>query len=111
MFNGMDEPSRDVVRTILNDWWESEKIEPEALKARVVHLYKKGNTSDFANYRPISLLNTLYKIFTSILRDRIAQGIDASMHSTQYGFRRARSTQQAIHIIRRVLEYLSLIHI
>ena len=70
----------------------------------MVHLYKKGNTSDLANYRPISLLNTMYKIFTVIIQDRLATGIDHRMHATQYGFRKARSTQHAIHIIRRILE-------
>ena len=62
------------------------------------------NTSDLANYRPISLLNTMYKLFAAITQDRLAKGIDQHLHPTQYGFRKARSTQQAIHIIRRVME-------
>ena len=70
----------------------------------MVHIYKKGNTSDLANYRPISLLNTMYKLFAAIIQTRIAEGIDQHMHKTQYGFRKAKSTQQAIHIIRRILE-------
>ena len=70
----------------------------------MVHIYKKGNTSDLSNYRPISLLNTMYKLFASIVQNRLANGIDQHMHGTQYGFRKARSTQQAIHIIRRVME-------
>ena len=88
----------------MNSWWTKEKIDKEALQARVVHLYKKGNTSDMANYRPISLLNTLYKIFASIIQNGLASGIDKHMLNTQYGFRKARSTQHAIHIIRRILE-------
>ena len=104
MFKAMETEAREEVRTILNKWWMDEKIEPEALRARVVHLYKKGNTSDMANYRPISLLNTMYKLFAAIVQTRLANGIDARMHRTQYGFRKARSTQHAIHIIRRILE-------
>ena len=34
----------------------------ERLEANVVLLYKKGPTQDPVNYRPIALLNTLYKI-------------------------------------------------
>ena len=67
----------------------------------MVHIYKKGNTSDMANYRPISLLNTMYKLFAVIVQRRLADGIDDKLHKTQYGFRQARSTQHAIHIIRR----------
>ena len=44
------------------------------------------------------------RLFAAIVQDRLATGIDKHMHGTQYGFRKARSTQQAIHIIRRILE-------
>ena len=39
--------------------------------ARTVPIYKKGDTSDFSNFRPISLLPTMYKIFSGILSQRI----------------------------------------
>ena len=60
MFKAMEEDARKEVLRILNNWWQEEKIDNEALRARVVHIYKKGNTNDLSNYRPISLLNTMY---------------------------------------------------
>ena len=104
LFKAMDIENTKTLTDTLNIWWNQEEIELEALQARVVHIYKKGCTSDLANYRPISLLNTMYKIFASIIQKRLADGIDAKMMRTQYGFRKARSTQHAIHIIRRILE-------
>ena len=104
MFKAMGEPLRGEILCMLNQWWGVEKIDEEALRARAVHLYKKGNTSDLANYRPISLLNTAYKLFAAITQERIAIGVDTHMHTTQYGFRKARSTQHAIHLIRRAME-------
>ena len=80
------------------------RITPEALRARVVHIYKEGNTSDLANYRPISLLNAMYKIMASIVQKRVSEGIDKYMLKAQYGFRKARSTRHAIHQIRKILE-------
>ena len=104
MFKAMDKENRTMVLEILNKWWEGEEIEKEALRARVVHIYKKGNTSDLANYRPISLLNAMYKLLAAITHERLSTGIDKKLHKTQYGFRKAKSTQQAIHIVRRILE-------
>lgn len=37
----------------------------------VLLLYKKGDPNDVGKYRSISLLSTLYKIFTSVLLSRI----------------------------------------
>ena len=39
--------------------------------ARTVPIYKKGDTSDFSNFRPISLLPTMYKIFSGIVSQRL----------------------------------------
>ena len=39
--------------------------------SRTVPCHKKGDTSDYSNFRPISLLPTIYKIFSSILCRRL----------------------------------------
>ena len=46
--------------------------------AELVTLYKKGNVEDPANYRPIALLNTIYKLYASIMQVRLAHGLDES---------------------------------
>ncbi len=63
----------------------------------VVSIYKKGNTQDISNHRPISLLTCAYKIFASILQSRLSLTIDPHLSTTQYGFRPARSTQQPLY--------------
>ena len=58
-------------------------MDAEMLKARVVLIYKKGDTNNFDNYRPISLLNSLYKMFAAILQRRIASVLDNDLQDTQ----------------------------
>ena len=42
LFKSMGNEAREAIRGILNGWWRSNKIDKEALQAKVVHLYKKG---------------------------------------------------------------------
>ena len=72
-------------------------------QAQVVGIFKKGSSSDPANYRPISLLQTCYKlIYARILAARLSAGLDPFLRENQYGFRHGRSTNEAIFLIRRL---------
>ena len=75
----------------------------ELTQAEVFSLYKKGKTSSLENYRPISLLNTIYKIYAALILARLQDGLDPYLHATQYGFRKHKGTADAIHIIRKIL--------
>ena len=39
--------------------------------ARTIPIHKKGPTEDYGNFRPISLLSTLYKLFSSSIASRL----------------------------------------
>ena len=75
-------------------------------KAVVVAIFKKGDRLDPSNYRPISLLDTCYKLYARVLQRRIADAVDDSIRKTQYGFRKGRSTVNALFILRRLLEWV-----
>src|SRR6266540_3764852 len=49
-------------------------------------LYKKNNKADIANYRPISLLNTDYKLMTKALSLKLAVAAPKIIHQDQAGF-------------------------
>ena len=44
--------------------------------AIIILLYKKGDKERVENYRPISLLSVLYKMFTKVILNRIEQDLD-----------------------------------
>ena len=100
----VDEEGIDELRKCIQVWWETEKIPDDFLKARVVLIFKKGNSADISNYRPISLLNTITKLFAAILKKRIEAGTENLMNKTQFGFRKNESTSHAILFIRRIID-------
>ena len=98
----LDAGNKQALLSVLNDWWTSETVPAELLHAQVVSIFKKGDTQNVANYRPISLLNTIYKVYAQIVRSRIADVIDPHISKMQFGFRKNRSTVDALYIARRV---------
>jgi hypothetical protein len=58
--------------------------------------HKKGNKSDYSNYRGISLLSNSYKIVSNILLSTLSPYIDEIIGDHQYGFRRNRSTTDQV---------------
>jgi hypothetical protein len=71
---------------------------PERLKfSEIKPLYKKGNVSDFSNYRPISLLPSFSKIIEKLIYNRLYHYLDQHklFAKEQNGFRQNASTETA----------------
>ena len=74
-------------------------IYPDALKiGRVTPAFKSGEVTKMNNYRPISNLLTINKIFELLTYKRMNEFIDRFhiLSNLQYGFRKAKNTTQAI---------------
>ena len=104
LFKALPTEALQVITDHLNDWIETGTLDAEQLQARVASLFKKGDYKSAENYRPISLLNTIYKIKARVVKDILEDGIDGELQPTQYAFRKARSTLQPIHCIRRLMD-------
>ena len=73
-------------------------IFPSKLKiAKVIPIYKKSDRDSFNNYRPISLLPSISKVFESVIYKQIYAHLEKFKILTekQYGFRKKRSTELA----------------
>lgn len=76
---------------------------PEDLKlARVVPVHKGGNINELSNYRPISVLPVLSKIFEGIINSRIADFLHKYnvIVDSQYGFTKNKTTEQALLVVK-----------
>ena len=79
---------------------------PDVLKnASIIPLYKEGDRSDSTNYRPISLLPLLGKLFEKIIKKRFIKFLDKYNLITphQFGFRKGYSTELAVAEIQNML--------
>ena len=66
-------------------------IFPESFKiSKITPLYKKGDHSLLTNYRPISLLPTISKVFERIIYDQMYEYLNENnlLAKEQYGFRK-----------------------
>ena len=85
-------------------------IFPDKLKvAKVIPLYKKGDNHLLDNYRPISLLSTVSKIFEKTVFNQVYNYFrdHKLFYESQYGFRKGHSTElAAIELIDRLSNYL-----
>ena len=74
-------------------------INPDDLKiAKVVPIYKSGDTTKCTNYRPISVLSIINNIFEKILYKRLYDYLEKFeiLYQNQYGFRKGHSTMHVL---------------
>ena len=74
-------------------------IFPDFIKiAKVVPIYKKEDEHIFDNYRPISILPSISKIFEKVTHVQLCEYfvINKLLYAHQYGFREGHSTEYAI---------------
>ena len=72
----------------------------------IVLIYKKKDPTEIRNYRPITLLNSDYKIRTTILADRLKNICEAAISKQQKGFVSGRQMTDLIHQVYLIQEYV-----
>ena len=67
--------------------------------ANVTPVHKKGNRSEKDNYRPVSVLPYLSKVFEGCIYNQIAQFFDKIFSKHQCGFRKGHSAQHSLIVL------------
>ena len=69
----------------------------------IVPIYKKGDKKDCHNYRGITLLSVVFKVYEQIIEHKLRKIIEPTLEETQSGFRRGRSTQDHVFTIKNII--------
>lgn len=93
------------LQLMFEEIWKTEKI-PEDWKVALIHpLHKKGDKQNVNNYRGISLLPVGYKIFSTILLNKVEATLDGHLGEYQSGFRKGRSCSEQIFNLKSIIRH------
>lgn len=93
-------PLTDLFNLVLS----KKEIPKQWTNSHIVLLYKKGDAKMISNYRPISLMSSLYKVFSTTLLRRLTKIIDENQPVEQAGFVKNFSTVDHIHTLKIIIE-------
>lgn len=97
----------DEMFSICNQAWIEEIVPEEWTKSVIVTLPKKGDLGICSNYRTLSLINHMCKVYLLIILERLKTAVEPYMAEEQAGFRSDRSTVQQILTLRLIEEKIT----
>ena len=83
---------------------ESSTVPSDWNEGSIVLLHKKGDIKDINNYRPISLLCHIGKLFSKIILSRLEETLDFNQSREQAGFRKGFSTTDHLQVLTQLME-------
>jgi hypothetical protein len=104
MYKCGGQPMREQLGKLFNYLKELELTPANWSRATAVQLYKKGDPADPNNYRGISLISCLGKIYTSLWARRLTKYMESRITENQGGFRPRRSTEDQALLLREILQ-------
>ena len=90
------------LRLLFSRCWKAGQVPREWREGMVVPIYKKGDPLECSNYRGITLLSVVGKVFASVLRERVTRIVGLQVE--QAGFQEGRSCMEQVWVLQRVLE-------
>ena len=103
------------IHSLMVNIWSALDVPNDWHDAQIVPIPKKGNLHSCDNWRGISLLDVVGKIFACLILDRLEPLAEEVLPESQYGFRKGRSCVDMIftsrQLIEKTIEHQSDLHI
>eukprot|EP00899_Mesostigma_viride_P021876 jgi/Mesvir1/29690/Mv25408-RA.1 len=84
--------------------WQHGQITGQWAETALILLFKKGDKTQWKNYRPIRLLTVAYKIISKIIQQRLYSVLDCLIGPEQVGFRANLHINDSITLIMDIVE-------
>ena len=100
----VDEAGVSIYFKLFEDIWYQEQVPEDWRRVVIVPIFKKKDTTEYDNYRGLSLLYNSKKIFASVLLQNIKVRTEEILSEAQAGFRSGRSTIDQLHTLRSIAD-------
>jgi hypothetical protein len=77
---------RQKIQRLILNIWITESLPAQWNEGIICPIYKRGDRLNCNSYRPIMLLNTVYKIYAILLKKRLSEIIENKLEDYQMGF-------------------------
>ena len=97
----------DKLTAVLREAGRRKQLPKSMMEGDISVLYKKKDRKDPRNYRPITLLNADYKIYTKILANRMKTVVHQFVDESQKGFVPRENIQDATMLLQLIEAYIN----
>ena len=91
---------------IVNEVFHNFELSGSQYNGMIALLHKGGDRDNICNWRPITLLNTDYKIISKLLANRTKPVLKKLIHSDQKGFVEGRNISESNRMIDDIINYM-----
>ncbi|CAI5969710.1 unnamed protein product [Closterium sp. NIES-65] len=88
-----------ILMDLVGRFTRGEDLPQNITTAVTILLHKKGDKGDLGNYRPITLLSTVYKILAKVMASRLKTVLHEVISEDQYGFIPGRQLADAVAVV------------
>lgn len=98
------EKLKKTLYNLITQIWKEEKIPQQWRKGVILPIHKNGDEKECRNYRGITLLSVAYKILSTLINNKLRSFATQNIGEYQMGFVKGKSTVDAIHITKQIIE-------
>ena len=97
----------EFLTTVFNEGFDNGSLSNTQTESVLTLIYKKGDSKQIKNYRPISITNIDYKILAFVLAERMQKALPNLISRDQTAYIKGRNITQNIRIVQDSIDYVN----